>query len=73
MGVVLPTDIFQPNVRYPPEIQEGIDKVLSLDPLELLALIIKVVSRDRIEDYEIAFMCRTYFQIIRCKFENEEK
>jgi hypothetical protein len=58
---------------YPPETQQAIDKVLSLNPLELLALLLKVVLGDRIENEEIAFICRTHYQIIRYKCDEEEQ
>ena len=53
--------------RYSPEIQQAAAKLLSLEPLEILAVILKLVLRDRIEDEEIIYICNTHYRILMNK------
>lgn len=58
---------------YIPEIQQAIDMTLSFTPLQLLAVIIKALLRDRIKDEEVHRICQVYYDSLASIWGDEEK
>jgi hypothetical protein len=49
----------------PPEYRQAIEVLVSLTPIQMLGLVIKLVLRDRITDEELKRICNTYYSAIR--------
>ena len=48
----------------PPEYRQAIEILVSLTPIQMLGLVIKLVLRDRITDEELKLICNTYYSAI---------
>ena len=48
----------------PPEYRQAIEILVSLTPIQMLGLVIKLVLRDRITDEELKLICDTYYSAI---------
>ena len=58
---------------YLPEIQQAIDTTLSFTPLQLLAVIIKTLLRERIKDDEVHRICKVYYEALESIWGDEEE